>query len=253
MEESSSAEVAAEKPSQDARVARKETTDEATDVSLEHWGRGAELVGDQVTRLGGCQVGQFNCLGQAPEWDTADSSCEVCYNHYDSCLKKRLVMWCQGEMKGYDDMWCLGEVCQYDTDTGDEVGFNSNREELAIPTVTACRKELEAVQEDIHPELCQNDTDNGDSYNARNEAADDVCQDMGKSSNERVARKETTDEATDVGLEHWGRGAELIGDQVTGLEKHVEATDVVEESSGAKSSCEKVPGVESPDEVLEGG
>ena len=107
-----------ERPSQDARVARKETTDEATDVSLEHWGRGAELVGDQVTRLGGCQVGQFNCLGQAPEWDTADSSCEVCYNHFDSCLKKRLVVWCQGEMKGYDDMRCLGEVCQFDTDTG---------------------------------------------------------------------------------------------------------------------------------------
>ena len=103
-----------EKPS-NARVARKETTDEATDVSLEHWGRGAELVGDQVTRLGGCQVGQFNCLGQVPEWDTADS---VCYNHFDSCLKKRLVVWCQGEMKGYDDMRCLGEVCQFDTDTG---------------------------------------------------------------------------------------------------------------------------------------
>ena len=35
----------------------------------------------------------------------------------------------------------------------------------------------------------------------------EVCQyDMEKSSSARVARKETTDEATDVGLEHWGRG-----------------------------------------------
>ena len=74
---------------------------------------------------------------------------------------------------------------------------------------------------------------------------------MEESSSAKVARKETTDEATDVSLEHWGRGAELIGDQVAGLEKHVEATDVVEESGGAKSSREKVPGVESPDEVLD--
>ena len=51
VEESSGAEVAAEKPSQDAKVARKETTDEATDVGLEHWGRGAELNGDQVAGL----------------------------------------------------------------------------------------------------------------------------------------------------------------------------------------------------------
>ena len=51
---------------------------------------------------------------------------------------------------------------------------------------------------------------------------------------ESLECEEITDEATDVGLEHWGRGAELIGDQVTGLEKHVEATDVVEESSGAE-------------------
>ena len=161
-------------------------------------------------------------------------------------------------MANYDNMWCLGEVCQYDTDTGDEVGFNSNREEHAIPTVTARRKELETVKEDIHPELCQNDTDTGDDYNARtlweasldtgecqpgqftclgqtpslenqenwcdlclghflgcwyerepcqgevcrDEAADEVCQDMGKSSNERVAGKETADEATD-GRTRW--------------------------------------------------
>ena len=137
-------------------------TDTDTEVT------GTKLNWDKlVTGLGGCQVGQFNCLGQAPEYDTADSSCEVCFNHFESCLKKRLVVWCQGEMANYDNMWCLGEVCQYDTDTGDEVGFNSNREEHAIPTVTARRKELETVKEDIHPELCQNDTDTGDDYNAR--------------------------------------------------------------------------------------
>ena len=48
---------------------------------------------------------------------------------------------------------------------------------------------------------------------------------MEQSSKERVAKKETTDEATDVGLEHWGRGAELNGDQVAGLEQHVEAPE----------------------------
>ena len=42
---------------------------------------------------------------------------------------------------------------------------------------------------------------------------------MGKSSNARIAREETTDEAPDDG--HWGRVAELIGDQVTGLDRHV--------------------------------
>ena len=54
----------------------------------------------------GCQVGQFICLGQAPDWDTADSACELCYNHFRSCMKKKPLAWCQGE------------VCQYDTDTG---------------------------------------------------------------------------------------------------------------------------------------
>ena len=51
---------------------------------------------------------------------------------------------------------------------------------------------------------------------------------MGKSSNARVARKETTDKAPDDG--HWGRVAELIGDQVTGLDRHVEAPDDAEPS-----------------------
>ena len=97
-----------------------------------------------------CQAGQLICLGQKPDWDTADSSCDLCYNHFRSCPWKTGINWCQGE------------VCQYD---------------------------------------------------------------MEKSSNARVARKETTDEATDVRLEHWGRGAELIGDKVAGLEKHVEAPE----------------------------
>ena len=69
-------------------------------------------------------------------------------------------------------MWCRGEVGQYDT--GD----------------TWCQGE--ACQYDT-------DTDTGDNYYARDEAADDACQDMGKSSNARVARKETTDEAPDDG------------------------------------------------------
>ena len=64
----------------------------------------------------------------------------------------------------------------------------------------------------------------------------EVCKyDMEKSSNTRVAREETTDEATDVSSEHWGRGAELNGDQVAGLE--------------AKSSREKVPGAGTTDEA----
>ena len=67
-------------------------------------------------------------------------------------------------------------------------------------------------------------------------------QNVEQSSKERVAKKETTDEATDVGLEHWGRGAELNGDQVAGLEQHVEAPEYdtdVEESSGAEVAAEK--------------
>ena len=51
-----------------------------------------------------------------------------------------------------------------------------------------------------------------------------------QSSKERVAREETTAEATDVSLEHWGRGAELHGDQVAGLGKYVEATEVTAEN-----------------------
>ena len=54
----------------------------------------------------------------------------------------------------------------------------------------------------------------------------EVCKyDMGRSSNTRVTREETTDEATDVSLEHWGRGAELIGDKAAGSEQHVEAPE----------------------------
>ena len=49
--------------------------------------------------------------------------------------------------------------------------------------------------------MCQFDTDTDDNYLV----------------NKRVAIKERTDEATDVSLEHRGRGAELSGDQVTGL------------------------------------
>ena len=50
------------------------------------------------------------------------------------------------------------------------------------------------------------------------EAPDDACQDMGKTSNARIAREEIPAETPD-GQEV----AELIGDQVTGLDRHVEA------------------------------
>merc|ERR1712030_14032 len=85
---------------------------------------------------------------------------------------------------------------------------------------------------------CQNviDTDTGDNYHARDA---------------KVARKETTDKATDVSLEHWGRGAELNGDQVAGSGRYVEAPDGGHWGQVEKSSCENAPGVESPDEVLD--
>ena len=51
-------------------------------------------------------------------------------------------------------------------------------------------------------------------------APDDACQDMGKSSNARIAREKLPAE-TPEGQEV----AELIGDQVTGLDRHVEAPD----------------------------
>ena len=108
---------------------------------------------------------QLFCLGEKPDWDTADSSCDLCYRHFRSCP------WKTG------NNWCQGEVCQYD---------------------------------------------------------------MEKSSNARVDKEETPDEATDVRLEHWGRGAELVGDKVAGLGKHVEATDVVEESSWPEVAKGKV-------------
>ena len=53
----------------------------------------------------GCQARQFTCLGEAPGWAIAYKACELCYNHWTLCLKKRPFVWCQGEM------------CQYDNDT----------------------------------------------------------------------------------------------------------------------------------------
>ena len=47
-----------------------------------------------------------------------------------------------------------------------------------------------------------------------------------QSSKERVARKEKTAEVPNY--LNWGREADLSGDKVTGLEEHVEATNVVE-------------------------
>ena len=184
------------KKSSNTRVAREETTDEATDVSLEHRGRGAELVGDQVAGLeehveatdvvevtaekpskdleGKCQPGQFLCLGQLPgqcrRW------CQVCDDHYFGTDGHDFDT--DDHYSSTDDHYfgteCRGETCQYD---------------------------------------------------------------MEKSSKERVARKETTAEVPNY--LNWGRVAELSGDKVTGLERHVEATDVVEESSSAEVAAEK--------------
>ena len=70
---------------------------------------------------GRCQAGQLTCLGQAPDWDTADSACELCYNHFRSCMKKKPFVWCQGE------------VCQYDTDI--DTGDNYNARTLLEASV----------------------------------------------------------------------------------------------------------------------
>merc|ERR1711888_245523 len=117
-------------------------------------------------------------------------------------------------------------------------------------------------------EVCKydTDTDTGNNYYARDEAADDACQDMGKSSNARVARKETTDEAPDD--EHWGWVVKPSGVKVPGADTPDEALDdehwgrvavlshpdeAPEMSRGwvAKSSGVKVPGEDTPDEALD--
>ena len=209
-----------------------------------------------------CQVGQLTCLGQKTDWDTEVRSCDPCYNHFSVCL----ISWCQGEVCQYDmekssnarvarkettdeatdvrsEHWGRGaeligdkvaglekhvEAPEYDT----EGKYNTDTTPIMTPTLVTT-----TPNDGLDKPLCEwtnlwrEGCDCGRCI-TEDEAADDVCQDMGKSSKERVARKETTDEATDVRSEHRGRGAELIGDQVTGLEKHVEATDVVEESSG---------------------
>ena len=48
---------------------------------------------------------------------------------------------------------------------------------------------------------------------------------MGRPSNTRVTREETTDEATDVSLEHWGRVAKPSGVKVPGADSPEEAPD----------------------------
>ena len=117
------------------RVAKKETTDEATDVRLEHWGRGTELNGDKDAGLekhveapddaepsytevaafekpsqgmgNECQPGQFTCLGQTPSFINWDGYCELCGGHLRNCWDKNISA--SGLVK------CKGKTCQYDT------------------------------------------------------------------------------------------------------------------------------------------
>ena len=203
VEESSGAEVAAEKPSQDAKVARKETTDEAADVSLEHWGRGAELNGDQVAGLGK-HVEATDVVEESSGEEVAKGrvsfECGNC--HYTTPTLRR--------SKATQKLRAHSRGCK-----AREGGQN------------AYGKEPEAVQEDVHTELPQYDTDNGDNYQARDA---------------KVARKETTDEAADVSSEHWGREAEPNGDQVAGLEAKYSREKVPgKDTTGAEVSGRESP------------
>ena len=123
---------------------------------------------------------------------------------------------------------------EYDTDTDKGGNYNARTvQELSLDTdhYEGCWEESQPCQGEY-----DTDTDNGDNYG----------HDMETTRSARIARKETPDEATDVSLEHWGRGAELVGDQVTRLERHVESHEDVEESSGAEVAAEK------PSQDLEG-
>ena len=156
--------------SSNTRVTREETTDKATDVSLEHWGRGAELVGDKVAGL--------EKHVEAPEYDTEgeyDTDTDVSDSYSLASLDAKVARKeTTAEVPNYLNWGRMAEL------SGDKVtGLGG----CQVGQFTCLGQ---APERDIA------DTDTGDNYHARDA---------------KVARKETTDKATDVSLEHWGRAA----------------------------------------------
>ena len=161
-----------------------------------------------------CQLGQFHCIGQFPgqyrRW------CQVCDDHSVGPGIHR-----------YES--CRGETCQ-------EV-YGQNMEQSSKERVAKIQH-TQAMGGSTTGRRCQagqflchiyevrscDPCYNHSSVCSTSWCQGEVCQyDMEKSSKERVARKETTDKAPDD--VHWRRVAELIGDQVTGLDRHAKAPD----------------------------
>ena len=75
-------------------------------VEFNHPPPAQNVVGLQAEVYGqedGCQLGQFICLGQIPDWGSRQSWCELCLDHFRGCWD------------GY--VPCQGEMCKYNTDT----------------------------------------------------------------------------------------------------------------------------------------
>ena len=262
--------------SRNERVARKETTDEATDVSLEHWGRGPELNGDQVAGLekhveateydtegeydtdtdesdsyslasldtGECRPGQFICLGQTPSFINWHGYCELCKGHFRGCWDNRLPD-CKGEKcqypAHYERCWeesepCRGAVCRYDP----EGEYDTDTDSSDIGHQESCYGCREC-DPDTEGE-CDTDTDT--EYDTNTDESDSyslASSDTGHQEGCCYYGCWECDPDTEGGCDA-DTDTELNGDQVAGLEQYVEAHKYDTDVSGSYSLASRDKG-----------